>query len=238
MKFKIIILGVVIIIVSFTLYNYLIQNKDYSKINNRNIITKLFKEIEVEKILINSDKDNDGIHDLQDIVDGARNDAGNKPKYTDKYYSGGYPPDNEGVCTDVVWRSLKNAGYNLKDLIDIDIKSNISDYPRISGEAIDSNIDFRRVPNLISFFRKYGDVLTTEIIPGDKENLREWQGGDIVAFDKPYEHIAIVSDKRNKDGVPYIIHNSGPYSREEDALLYWHENVSKITWHFRYPKID
>ena len=25
-----------------------------------------------------------------------------------------YPPENEGVCTDVIWRALKNAGVFIK----------------------------------------------------------------------------------------------------------------------------
>ena len=36
-------------------------------------------------------------------------------------------------------------------------------------------------------------------------NLYQWQAGDIVTYDYPHEHIAIVSDKRGKDGVPYIL---------------------------------
>lgn len=31
---------------------------------------------------------------------------------------GGYPPDNIGVCIDVVWRAFANAGYSLKDMVD------------------------------------------------------------------------------------------------------------------------
>ncbi len=193
--------------------------------------------VEVEKITINSDKDNDGVLDLEDFVQGARKDAQVKPLYKDAYYSGGYPPDNEGVCTDVIWRAFKNAGYDLKKMIDSDIKNNINDYPRIRGERPDPNIDFRRVQNLVSYFKKYGNVLTTELKPYDVENLKQWQGGDIVVFDNPYEHIGIVSDKRRPDGVPYMIHNGGPYTKEEDALLRWDEDVSKLIWHFRYPKI-
>ena len=34
------------------------------------------------------------------------------------------PPDTEGVCTDVIWRAFKNAGYSLKDMVDEDIKNN------------------------------------------------------------------------------------------------------------------
>lgn len=195
-------------------------------------IKYLFKKpVKVEKVSVNNDKDNDGKLDLEDIVEGARLDAKNKPIYKSVYYQGGYPPNTEGVCTDVVWRALKNAGYNLKDMVDEDIKNNITLYPRVEGKP-DTNIDFRRVPNLHIFFTRHAESLTIELKPGDVENLKQWQGGDIITFDNP-QHIAIVSDKRRKDGVPFIIHNSSPYTTEADVLDYWYP---KITGHFRYTK--
>ncbi len=193
------------------------------------------EQLIIERIICTSDKDGDGINDLDDILEGAHKDMENKPRYTDGYYDGGYPPDNEGVCTDVIWRAFKNAGYMLKDMIDEDIRRNTELYPRVQGRP-DPNIDFRRVKNLRVFFDRFATILTTEIIPMDVENLKEWQGGDIVVFDDPLEHIAVVSDKRNEYGVPYIIHNCGPYTQENDMLLYWHENYSPIIAHYRFPK--
>ena len=187
--------------------------------------------VEIERIIVNSDKNENGIFDADDIIEGARLDVQNKSKYKDAYYSGGYPPDDEGVCTDVIWRAYKHAGYNLKDMMDADIKVNVSKYPRVNG-APEPNIDFRRVPNYITFFSRFGDVLTNEIDPDNLENLKEWQGGDIVIIKNP-EHIGIISDKRNKKGVPYVIHNMGPIPREDDCLESW---SNKITGHFRYPK--
>ena len=55
-----------------------------------------------------SDINKNGKSDLQDIVLGARAEVNNKTEYKDAYYSGGYPPDSEGVCADVVWRALVN----------------------------------------------------------------------------------------------------------------------------------
>ncbi|MFZ5351570.1 MAG: DUF1287 domain-containing protein [Bacillota bacterium] len=189
---------------------------------------------EIERFLSGHDKDNDGIDDFDDIILGARKDAENKPSYRSAYYKGGYPPDDEGVCTDVIWRSFKEAGYNLKDMVDKDIKANKEDYPRVmEGGKPDPNIDFRRVPNLAVFFGKYSKSLTIDIKPGDIENLKEWQGGDIVVFGGSIKHIAVISDKRRPDGVPLIIHNGGPYTQEEDALLLWNE-ISEITHHFRW----
>jgi uncharacterized protein YijF (DUF1287 family) len=86
------------------------------------------------------------------------------------------------------------------------------------------------------FFDRFATSLTTEVIPLDVENLKEWQAGDIVVYDDPMEHIAIISDVRNKDGVPYIIHNCGPYTQENDMLIFWHENYSPIIAHYRFPK--
>lgn len=189
----------------------------------------------IPKIVVNHDQDQDGLADPDDIIQGARKDAANKPAYRSAYYNGGYPPDNEGVCTDVIWRAFRNAGYDLKKMVDEDIRKNLKAYPRVEMKP-DPNIDFRRVPNLIAFFTRHATVLTNELIPYDAQNLAEWQGGDIIVFAKPVEHIGIVSDKRRADGVPYITHNAGPYTREEDAILYWQENVSKIIGHFRWPK--
>lgn len=188
--------------------------------------------LRVEEIRCTHDQDGDGINDMDDILQGARKELKNRPRYKSTYYAGGYPPANEGVCTDVIWRALQNAGYNLKDMIDKDIAQNVSEYPRvISQGGPDPNIDFRRVDNLNVFFRRYAQVLTTELIPNDPENLKQWQRGDIVVFADP-GHIAIVSDKRRRDGVPLIIHNAGPWPREEDVLL--HPSI-KIVGHYRVP---
>nr|WP_047812176.1 DUF1287 domain-containing protein [Desulfosporosinus acididurans] len=190
------------------------------------------QSLKIANISCPSDKDSDGVTDLQDIVKGAKAEVSRKPYYRSAYYQGGFPPDNEGVCTDVVWRAMRDAGYDLKVLVDKDIRENPEKYPRIGGNP-DPNIDFRRVPNLIVFFRRNGTELTKDVKPGDVENLYQWQPGDIVTFDNPHEHIAIISDKRRKDGVPYILHNAGPTANETDQLQSW---PSKITGHFRFPK--
>jgi uncharacterized protein YijF (DUF1287 family) len=164
------------------------------------------------------------------ILAGARHEVANRTKYVNNYYQGGYPPDNEGVCTDVIWRAFRHAGYNLKALVDHDIRENLQEYPGV--DTPDPNIDFRRVVNLQVFFRRNAQSLIQKIIPNDAANCREWQGGDIVVFCKP-NHIAVVSDKRNNEGVPYLIHNSGPYAAEEDALLDWARDDS-IIGHYRW----
>lgn len=186
------------------------------------------KNFDIEVVISDNDKNNNGIDDYTDIMLGARKDAENKPKYVAASYTeGGYPSDDIGVCTDVVWRAFKNAGYNLKDMVDKDISENISLYPATNGKA-DPNIDFRRVRNLKVFFDRYATVLTNDIY-----EIEKWQPGDIVIFGKNYSHIGIISDKRNKNGVPYLIHNSGQPKREEDIL----EIITKfnpVTGHYRW----
>lgn len=175
----------------------------------------------IQTVTSDTDFDHDGIDDYTDILLGARKDAENMPVYKSAYYAGGYPPEGEGVCTDLVWRALANAGYALKDLLDEDIAGNVEAYPRVEGNP-DPNIDFRRVANLKIFFERNCTSLTL-----DTHDIDEWQPGDIVTFGT--NHIAIVSDKRNKDGIPYIIHNSGQPVREEDGLSW-----PGISGHFRF----
>ncbi len=180
-------------------------------------------DFNIDIIKSNNDLDNDGIDDYTDILEGAKKEALNKPKYKSAYYNGGYPPEDEGVCTDVIWRSLKNAGYNLKEAVDKHIKENIEMYPAV--DKIDTNIDFRRVRNLKVYFDNNYNILTN-----DPYDISKWMPGDIVIFGT--NHIAIISDRRNKDGVSYIIHNANQPNRDEDSLIYWYESRG-ITGHYR-----
>ena len=70
------------------------------------------------------DKDNDGIDDQTDILINAREYISTKPKYKSKYYSSGYPDDAYGVCTDVVAFAFKDAGYDLRELVNNHVKEN------------------------------------------------------------------------------------------------------------------
>lgn len=168
------------------------------------------------------DFNENGIDDTLDLLIGARKDAQNRPVYDGSYVAGGYPPEDRGVCTDVVWRSFREADYSLKEMVDTDIRASIEDYPRTGGVR-DANIDFRRVPNLRVFFSKYAQTLTT-----DPTDIAAWQAGDIVTFGD--HHIGIISDRRNAQGIPFLIHNSGQLRREEDAL----QRCGTISGHFRF----
>lgn len=181
----------------------------------------------IETIKSEVDFNQNGIDDYTDILLGARKDAENHPTYNSAYFTGGYPPDNIGVCTDVVWRAFKEAGYSLRDMVDRDIFNNPDEY--IAANPRDNNIDFRRVRNLRVFFEKYAVKLTN-----DTEKIEEWQPGDIVIFGNN-KHIGIVSDKRTRKGVTYIIHNGGQPMREENYL-----KRGEVTGHYRFDasKVD
>lgn len=178
----------------------------------------------IEALRSSTDFNDNGVDDYTDILLGARADAENHPTYNGDYYDGGYPPDHIGVCTDVVWRAFKNAGYCLKEMVNNDIIARPKAYSDIAQR--DSNIDFRRVGNLRIFFEEYADVLTVDVT-----QIAQWQPGDIVIFGNDH-HIGIVSDKRNRDGQPYIIHNGGQPKREEDYL-----KRSEVTGHYRFDAL-
>lgn len=178
------------------------------------------------------DQDNDGIDDFADLFFSAKKQIGIVTKYDTAYFSEAYPPEDKGACADIIWRSFEGAGYNFKIMIDQDIDLYPNDYPDESNS--DSNINFRRVRNIKIFLDKYAYSLSTEIIPNDKESIINWQLGDIVTYDQisgGLWHIAIISDKRNKEGIPFLIHNYGTGVQENDYLLKW---PSEITGHYRW----
>ena len=201
---------VLIIVVLYALYRFnYIPHKKYTN-----------EDFNIKTYISKTDKDNDGIDDQTDILNNVRNYIKTNPKYKSKYYATGYPNDEYGVCTDVVAFGLKGAGYDLMNLVNEHIKTNRNLY---DIDVIDKNIDFRRVQNLKVYLDNNAIVLTNDI-----NKIKEWQGGDIVVFKN---HIGIVSDKRNKKGIPFIIHHANPYQRyyEEDILEYRND----IIGHYR-----
>ncbi|MDR2945897.1 MAG: DUF1287 domain-containing protein [Candidatus Adiutrix sp.] len=192
----------------------------------------LVGSLKIPRQVSSLDTNANGLNDTDDIIAGARLEASRKPVYKSAYYVGGYPPETEGVCTDVIWRAFSHAGYDLKKMVDADIKANRAAYPRTNGKP-DPHIDFRRVPNLCVFFKRHGQSLGTAIDPGDPVNMAQWQPGDIVSFQGP-DHIAILSDQRNEQGVPLLLHNDGPWASEADDFMFWYDRG--CTGHFRYPK--
>jgi uncharacterized protein YijF (DUF1287 family) len=147
-----------------------------------------------------------------------------------KVFPGGDLEPGLGVCTEVTIRSLRYAGIvDLQQAIHDDLASHRNDYPmsRWGAKKPDSNIDHRRVPNQLVWFRKYWQEIK------GKNNGADFQPGDVVIWDMDGDswgdHIGIVSDKF-VEGVPYLIHNfpSPGYVAEENVLNRWN-----IIGHFR-----
>lgn len=171
------------------------------------------------------DFNGNGVDDYADIVAGARADAERHPQYDGSYVAGGYPPDDRGVCTDVVWRAFKAAGYDLKSMIDADIEAHPDAYAAVAPTP-DPNIDFRRVGVQQTFLARYGVRLDD-----GTDDPADWQGGDIVVFGS-MKHIGIVSDARDARGNALIIHNMGQRHRENDYLTFAHR--MPVTGHYRF----
>ncbi|OZG62533.1 hypothetical protein BLEM_1079 [Bifidobacterium lemurum] len=177
------------------------------------------------KLTSGVDYDGDGIDDYTDIRQGAQADSVAKPTYDSGYYDGGYPPDDRGACTDVVWRAFANAGYDLKAMVDADIAADPTAYAEVVSTP-DPNIDFRRTGVLDVFFGKYAQNLTT-----DTTDHAQWQQGDIVVFQN-VKHIGVISDKRDRSGIAFVNHNMGQEQRENDYLAF--KTHMAVTGHYRW----
>ena len=200
-----------VILVALLYFFNTIPHKQYSN-----------SDFNIETYISSVDKDNDGIDNQTDILNNVRTYIAKKPKYKSKYYETGYPDDEYGVCTDVVANGLKDAGYDLKELVNEDIINNKEIY---NIEVIDKNIDFRRVRNLDVYLKNNSISLTKDL-----SQIEEWQGGDIIVFK---DHIGIISDKRNKKGIPFLIHHANPIqvNYEEDVLELYGQDY--IIGHYR-----
>ncbi len=168
-----------------------------------------------------SDLDGDGVDDQTDLLQSVRQYIAQRPRYKSRYYAaGGYPDDGYGVCTDVVAFGMRGAGYDLMALVAEDIAAAPDCY---TVETPDRQIDFRRVRNLKVYFRRHAQSLTTDV-----RDIAQWQGGDIVIWDG---HIGVVSDSRNRKGIPFVIHHANPFQLqyEEDILETW----GPVVGHYR-----
>lgn len=151
------------------------------------------------------------------------------PTYFSITYPGGDVPANKGVCTDVIIRAYRKLGIDLQKEVHEDMKVNFSKYPAKWGlKQPDKNIDHRRVPNLMTFFSRFG---TTKKISTE---AKDYLPGDIVCWNLggAITHIGIVSKNKSKDGKRnLIIHNIGHGQVEEDILFEF-----KIIGHYVFGK--
>jgi uncharacterized protein YijF (DUF1287 family) len=150
------------------------------------------------------------------------------PTYFRIDYPGGDVPAEVGVCTDEVIRSYRAVGVDLQQLVHEDMKSNFALYPRTWGlKQPDTNIDHRRVPNLMVFFERQGAALPVT------EEARDYKPGDVVTWDLGggLTHIGVVVNVPSDadENRMQIVHNIGAGPKMEDVLFSW-----KITGHYRF----
>jgi len=147
--------------------------------------------------------------------------------YTRIAYPGGDVAKETGVCSDVLIRAFRTLDIDLQREVHEDMLKAFSAYPRRWGlKRPDSNIDHRRVPNLMAYFRRKGKELKISRSGAD------YLPGDIVAFDLGHgvTHIGIVSDETNLPKTRYkVVHNIGRGVEIEDMLFDF-----RIIGHYRY----
>ncbi|MBN8428851.1 MAG: DUF1287 domain-containing protein [Xanthomonadales bacterium] len=152
--------------------------------------------------------------------------VGYDPAYRQLAYPGGDVDQSTGVCTDVVIRAFRVLGDDLQVRVHEDMRQHFDAYPKSWGlRGTDRNIDHRRVPNLQIFFTRHGHKLAIT------KRAEDYQPGDIVTWrlSNGLPHIGLVSDRRNREGVPLILHNIGAGTQEQDLLF-----AFEITGHYRY----
>jgi hypothetical protein len=152
--------------------------------------------------------------------------TGYDPSYARLAYPGGDVPRETGVCSDVIVRAFRAGGVDLQKEVHEDMKTAFKAYPRRWGLARpDTNIDHRRVPNLMTFFQRKGKALPVTSSPED------YGPGDVVAWDLGggVPHIGLVSSVASERGGYKVVHNIGAGTRLEDVLFSW-----TVTGHYRY----
>jgi uncharacterized protein len=150
------------------------------------------------------------------------------PAYTQLAYPDGDVPIAKGVCTDVIIRAYRDGlGADLQRLVHEDMRASFSAYPKKWGlKRPDRNIDHRRVPNLMTYFKRKGASLPVS------DNGRDYLPGDVVTMNLPgnLTHIVLVTHRPSDDGSrPLCVHNIGAGARLDDTLF-----TFEITGHYRW----
>jgi len=168
---------------------------------------------------------------LKELIDGAveqsKTTTGYDPAYVAIAYPNGDVPSDTGVCSDVVVRAFRKAGIDLQKEVHEDMTRAWAEYPKKWGaKGTDTNIDHRRVLNLMTYFDREGKSVPISNDRGD------YQPGDVVAWELSdgVEHIGIMTNLWSEpDKHCLVVHNIGAGARVEDVLLNW-----KIIGHYRY----
>jgi uncharacterized protein YijF (DUF1287 family) len=151
------------------------------------------------------------------------------PAYVRIPYPNGDVPADTGVCTDEIIRVYRAVGIDLQKEVHEDMMANFSAYPnqrRWLLPRTDTNIDHRRVPNLMIFFSRKGETLPVST------RTEDYSPGDLVTWDLGgnVPHIGIVVSRNSLEtGRHLIVHNIGRGPQMEDVLFHW-----RITGHYRY----
>lgn len=169
--------------------------------------------------------------EASELSDAALTLTEQRVTYDPSYFSIAYPngdvPQDKGVCTDVVIRAYRKIGIDLQKEVHEDMKANFGVYPKNWGlKTTDKNIDHRRVPNLMTFFKRHDAEKPIT------QNPEDYKPGDIVCWSLGggLTHIGIVADKRSRDGKRnMIVHNIGGGQVLEDCLFSY-----KIIGHYSY----
>ncbi len=149
--------------------------------------------------------------------------------YLIRYPNGDVPPD-KGVCTDVVIRAYRKLNFDLQKAVHEDMAEHFNAYPNKWGlKTTDTNIDHRRVFNLMKFFERNKAQLPIST------KATDYQYGDIVCWelDGGLTHIGIVVDRvSDYSERNLIVHNIGGGQVLGDCLFNY-----KIIGHYRFkPK--
>lgn len=151
------------------------------------------------------------------------------PSYFTIKYPNGDVPINKGVCTDVIIRAYRKLGIDLQQRVHEDMKVHFEKYPKTWGlKKTDTNIDHRRVPNLMVFFTRHGKVKPTT------NNADDYLPGDIVCWNLggSITHIGLVVNKKSTDKKRYlVVHNIGAGQVLADCLFDF-----KIIGHYTFEK--
>lgn len=171
----------------------------------------------------------------QRIVERARLEVTRRVAYDPAWvqlgYPNGDPPENRGVCTDVVVRAYRAAGVDFQARVHDDVRRRPDAYATI--KRADPSIDHRRVGPLLTYLRGHARAAPLRF-----DDPSAWRPGDIVVWAlrscptcSP-DHVGIVSDRRGPRGLPMVIHNIGPIPTEEDRLDAW-----TVLGHFRWQDL-